>query len=178
MVATDFPESGFLVFDVSDPAQPQFQSWFRGSKCEGLVIDVDCGAFVDLSADGRTVFMSVQSLSVVPSSPPDPGVRPVSEPGVEVVDVSDPAAPQLDQVYPVASEGGVHTARSFTVPSQGAGTRAPGDYVASVANGIGIDLANVESVACRRLMRPVGTLQVDEAHDMFVSRRTRSWGAP
>jgi hypothetical protein len=53
-VGVAYPESGFLLFDVSDPSQPRFLSWYRGSECEGALIDVDCGAYVDLSEDGKS----------------------------------------------------------------------------------------------------------------------------
>lgn len=41
-VTVTFPESGVLFFDVSNPAQPQFLSRYRGSQCEALVSDVNC----------------------------------------------------------------------------------------------------------------------------------------
>jgi hypothetical protein len=43
-VAVAYPEAGVLFFDVSDPSRPRFLSRNRGPECEGLVIDVDCGA--------------------------------------------------------------------------------------------------------------------------------------
>lgn len=168
VVAVAFPESGFLVFDVKNPAQPVFKSWYRGSKCEAVVIDIDCGAFVDLSADGKTAYLSVQSLSAVPSAPPDPGVRPASTPGVEVIDISNPAQPLLTQAYVTGPVGGVHAARSFTVPAAGEGARAAGDYVVSVAGGVGLDFARVETVGGKRVLRPYATLEVAEAHDVVV----------
>jgi PKD repeat protein len=114
VIAVTYPESGFLLFDVADPAQPRFLSWYRSSECEGLVIDVDCGAYVDLSNDASTVFMSVQNISAIPGGRPWPGssgvAKPTAIPGVEVVDVSNPDQPLLSQEYVVASGlGGTHT---------------------------------------------------------------------
>ena len=60
VVAIAYPESGFVLFDVSDSSKPKFLSWYRGDECEGLAIDVDCGAFVDLSPDGKRVYVSIQ----------------------------------------------------------------------------------------------------------------------
>ena len=54
-VGVAYPESGFLLFDVKDPAAPRFLSWYRGDECEGTLVDVDCGAFVDVSPDGKRV---------------------------------------------------------------------------------------------------------------------------
>src|SRR5688500_188740 len=51
VVAIAYPEAGFVLFDVSDSSTPKFLSWYRGDACEGLAIDVDGGAFVDLSPD-------------------------------------------------------------------------------------------------------------------------------
>ena len=65
-VAVTFPESGVVLFDVKNPAKPQFLSWYRGSECEQAVMDVNCGAFVDISPEGDVVYLSVQSLSIVP----------------------------------------------------------------------------------------------------------------
>ena len=169
-VAVAFPEAGFLVFDVSDPAKPVYKSWYRASQCEAVVIDIDCGGYVDLAPDGKTAYLSVQSLSAVPGQVPDPTVRPVSTPGVEVVDISDPTLPLLTQAYVTGPAGGVHAARDFTVPEQGNGTRAPGTYVASVSANVGIDFAKVESAAGKRVLRPYAQLEVSEVHDFtFVN---------
>ncbi len=81
-VAVTFPEAGVLFFDVSDPAKPDFLSWYRGAKCEAAALDVNCGAFVDLSSDATVAFLSSQALTLVPGELPDLGVRPVAAPGV------------------------------------------------------------------------------------------------
>jgi hypothetical protein len=168
-VGVAYPESGFLLFDVSDPSQPKFLSWYRGSECEGALIDVDCGAFVDLSADGTAAFLSVQDISVVPGGVPPVGPEPVSTPGVFVVDISDPRNPVRTQIYPVASFGGVHTSRSHTVPQgpEGAG-RAPGEYLFSVANSFGIEVTRVDRVGGKPFLTPVNRIDIDEVHDMFL----------
>lgn len=168
-VAVAYPESGFLLFDVSDPSAPAFLSWYRGSQCEGALIDVDCGAFVDLSADGTVAFVSVQDISVVPGGAPALGPDPVSTPGVLVVDISDPRNPVRTQIYPVMSVGGVHTSRSHTIPQgpEGEG-RAPGGYLFSVANGVGIEVTRVDRVLGRPVLTPVSRIEIDEVHDMFL----------
>jgi len=169
-VAVAFPESGVLFFDVKDPSKPKFLSWFRATKCETVVIDVDCGAYVDLSKDGKVAFLSLQNISVVPGGAPDPGVRPTSETGVEVIDVSDPAAPVLTQTYPVASVGGVHTSQSKIIPEGPTddGPRAPGEYLFSVANGFGIEVTLVNRPGGVPQLSPVNRIEMDEVHDMFV----------
>jgi len=173
-IAVAYPESGFLIYDVSDPTQPVFKSWYRGSECEGAIIDVDCGAYVDLSPDGKTAFLSVQDISVVPGGRPRPGesgiAKPISTPGVEVVDVSDPAAPQLTQVYPVLSVGGVHASRSHVIPEgPDNGPRAPGEYLFSVANSVAIEITRVDRTGGVPKLVPVARVHVGrEAHDTFV----------
>lgn len=170
-IAVAFPESGFLLFDVADPSQPKLLSWYRGSQCEQTIIDVDCGAFIDISSDGKTVFLAVQSLSVVPGGRPDPNVRPVSQPGVEVVDVSDPRKPALAQTYPVISQGGVHTARSHAIGEgpAGGGPREPGEYVFAIANGVGIDISRLERDASGKpSLTQVATLPLYDEHDTLI----------
>ena len=169
VVAVAYPEAGFLLFDVSDPAEPKFLSWYRGSECEGALADVDCGAFVDLSRNGRTVFLSVQNLTVVPGGAPPVGTRPMSVPGVEVVDISEPRKPSLTQVYPVVSQGGVHTSRSHVIPPgpEGAG-RFEGEHLFSVANGFGIEVTKVTRVQGKTYLQPESRIDIDEVHDMFL----------
>ena len=171
-VAVTFPESGVVLFDVRRPAKPRFLSWYRGSECEQAVMDVNCGAFVDISAKGDVVFLSVQSLSVVPGGLPKPGVRPVSAPGVELVDIRDRRNPVLLDVYPVLSEGGVHTVRSHVIPENKTdkGPRAPGEYVFSLANGVGIDIARVTRENGEVLIEPWNFITLGEGgvHDTFI----------
>lgn len=170
-IAVAFPESGVLFYDVSDPASPVFQSWYRGSKCEEVVVDVDCGAYVDLSEDGTVAFLSLQDITGAPQSPPDPGVRPVTEPGVEVIDVRDPANPVLTQAYPMNVDGGgVHTSNSHVIPENPVdpGPRAPGEYLFSVSNVDAIEVTKVNRVGGIPFLTPFATIEVDELHDMFV----------
>jgi hypothetical protein len=159
-VAVAYPEAGFLLFDVADPAQPKFLSWYRGDECEGLLIDVDCGAFVDVSPDGKRVYISVQQISVVPGALPSPRPAAVAYPGVDVVDISDRRSPRLIQKYPVVSVGGVHTTRSFDVPGKG-------EYTVSVANGRGAHIAKVTDAG---QLEPVTTIRMDELHDTFLQQ--------
>jgi hypothetical protein len=160
-VAVAFPESGVLFFDVSNPASPVFKSWYRGSECPQLLIDVDCGAYVDLSQDGKVAFLSVQNLSVVPGGTP-PGSRPVSEPGVEVIDVRNPSLPVLAQVYPVVSQGGVHTSRSHVYPNGS-------EFLFSIANGFGIEITQVNRVGGVPALTPLVRQEIDEVHDTFLA---------
>ena len=169
-VTVTFPESGVLFFDVSDPADPELLSWYRGSKCEALVTDVNCGAFVDLSHDATTAFLSSQALTLLPGELPDKGVRLLSTPGVEVIDVRQPRSPRLAEVHPVVSLGGVHTSRSHVVPAGSTedGPRAPGEYVFSVANGLGLEITRLDHTGGGPRLRPVARLSIDDVHDTFI----------
>jgi hypothetical protein len=166
-VSVIWPEGGILFFDVSDPANPRFRSWYRSTQCEGAAIANNCGAFVDLTPDGKTAFIAQQSLTVLPGADPDtadPGPLPATTPGIEVVDVSDPARPARRQILPVVSQGGVHTARSHVVPGKGT-------YVFGIANSVGvnqaasgIDISKLEG----GLLRPVSRIEIGETHDTFI----------
>jgi hypothetical protein len=169
VVAVAYPESGFLLFDVSNPAQPGFLSWYRSAACEDQAIDVDCGAFVDLSPDLSTVFISKQQISVLQLGslgPQGAGLLPADYPGIEVVDISNRKRPLLRQALPQVSVGGVHTTRSFEVPAEGgAGPREPGTYTVSVANSVG---AALHKVLPGGVIVPVGLIEMDELHDTFI----------
>ncbi len=169
-VTVTFPESGVVFFDVSNPAQPEFLSWYRGSKCEGLVTDINCGAFVDLSSDGTVAFLSTQALTFLPAALPDVGVRPVSLPSVEVIDVRQPRTPRRAQIYPVVSLGGVHTSRSHVVPAgpTEGGPRAPGEYVFSVANGLGVEISRLDRSGGTPRLTQVRRITIDDVHDTFI----------
>ncbi|HEX2085836.1 MAG TPA: hypothetical protein VHF89_09150 [Solirubrobacteraceae bacterium] len=167
-VAVVWPEGGLLIFDVSDPANPEFKSWYRSTQCEGAAIANNCGAFVDISADGKTAFIAQQSVSFVPGADPDsadPGPLPTTSPGVEVVDISDLESPRRTQVFPVLSQGGVHTARSHRIPGKG-------EYVFSIANrlasnnGSGIDIARFDPATQR--LAPTSRIEIGETHDTFI----------
>jgi hypothetical protein len=157
VVAVAYPETGFFLFDVSNSADPKFLSWYRGEACEAAS-DVDCGAFVDLSPDGKRVYISVQSTTIV--AQPQLGTLPASYPGVEVVDISDRTNPKLLDATPVQSVGGVHTARSFLA---GDGQ----EYTVSVANSVG---AAFHRVSPTGKLIPVGQIKMDELHDTFIQK--------
>jgi hypothetical protein len=166
VVATAYPESGFLLFDVSRPEQPGFLSWYRSAACEDTGGDVDCGAFVDLSPDLSTVFISKQSITALALTEPQFSILPADYPGIEVVDISNRKRPTLRQVVPTLSVGGVHTTRSFEVPATGGpGPREPGTYTVSVANSVG---ATINKVMPGGVLAPVGVIQMDELHDTFI----------
>jgi hypothetical protein len=167
-VSVAFPEAGALFFDVSDPASPKFLSWYRSTACEGLVFDVDCGAFVDLSSDGKTAFLAIQNVTVAPGDF-DPNVPVPAIPGLEVVDISDPRQPSRRQNVPISPlpvvQGGSHTVRSHVIPSGPSnGPRAPGEYVFAVANGVGVNVSRLEG----GLLTPVSEIEIDETHDTFM----------
>lgn len=164
VVGVAYPEAGFLLFDVANPAEPRFLTWYRASECEGALIDVDCGAFVDLSSDGEVVFLSVQDISVLPGGLPPVGVRPASVPGVEVVDVSNPEAPRLRQVYPVASFGGVHASRSHVIEEG----PAAGEYLFSVANSFGFEITKVNRTPLGPQLTRVARVETEDIHDTFI----------
>ena len=165
VIATAYPESGFLLYDISNPTAPKFLSHYRGEECENVYADIDCGAYVDLSPSGKRVYMSVQALA--PIHTPRPGMRPVSAyPGIEVIDISMPTLPIAVQTQPVVSTGGVHTTKSFVVPETGGeGPREPGEYTVSVANGVGL---MIHQVAPTGNLVPVHMISVSETHDTFI----------
>ena len=167
-VAVIWPEGGLLLFDVSNPAKPKFKSWYRSTQCEGAAIANNCGAFVDLAADGKTAFIAQQSLTFVPGGDPDaadPGPLPTTTPGVEVVDISDLESPRRAQTYPVLSQGGVHTTRWHRIPGKG-------EYVFSIANrfasnrGSGIDIAEFDPES--QSLSPTSRIEIGETHDTFI----------
>ena len=170
-VAVSYPQAGVLFFDVTNAARPRFLSRYESSECEGLAIDVDCGAFVDLSADGKLAFLSLQQISVVPGRiPPNPQSGRPAFPGVEVIDIADPESPRLAFPSPVVSQGGVHTARSHVIPdgpSSADAPRAPGEYLFQTANGFGVEVSRVEREPSPRLEQ-VARIEIDEVHDMFL----------
>lgn len=164
VIGVAYPESGFLLYDITNPAAPKFLSHYRGEECENVLVDVDCGAYVDLSADGKRVYMSVQQNTALAN--PSPDMRPSAVPGVQVIDISMPELPVLLQTAPVESTGGVHTARSFIVPEKGGeGPRAPGEYVVSVANGTGLVIHEVLPTG---MLAQVNQLNIGETHDTFI----------
>jgi hypothetical protein len=174
-VAVAFPESGVLFYDVSNPAQPVFKSWFRFSECEEAVVDVDCGAYVDLSEDGKVAFLSLQNISGVPGDDVGDG-NPVltTPPGVQVVNVQNPSVPVLGDHYLESTGiGGVHAATSHVIPAtnpKGAPNPAPGEYLFSVANSVSVDVGRVTRlpVTGHAEVSQVTDIEVDESHDVFI----------
>lgn len=179
-VAITFPRAGVLFFDVKDPAKPVFLSRYDSTECDGLVIDINCGAFVDLAEDGKTAYLSIQKLSFVPGEATPDATR-QSLPGVDVIDIADPKRPTLTQPYFINGIGGVHTVRSHTIPAGPSSPdrpRAPGEYVISNQNGVGIDIARVTKVGGKRTLSRVtqvggdgsvlATIENNEVHDTFI----------
>lgn len=170
VVAVTFPEAGFLLFDVKNPAKPKFLSWYRSSECDQLYADVNCGAFVDLSAKGDVAFLSLQTLTVHPGVVPNSALRPFSAPAVEIIDITDRSKPALLDIYPIVSEGGVHTTRSHIIPADpnDDGPRAAGEYLFSIANGVGIDIAAVRRDGGTPYLEQVNSLALSSWHDTFI----------
>ncbi len=178
-VAVTMPRAGVLFFDVKDPARPRFLSRYDGTECDQLLLDINCGAFVDLAEDGKTAYLSLQKLTYLPGQV-SPNVARQSLPGVDVIDLGDPARPTLTQSYPIAGIGGVHTVRSHTIPpgpSSAERPRAPGEYVISNQNGVGIDIAKVSRIGGKRVLQHVtqvegdsvlATIENNEVHDTFI----------
>jgi hypothetical protein len=179
-VATTYPRGGVLFFDVSDPGRPRYLSRYDATECDQLLMDINCGAFVDLSSDGRTAYLSIQKLTLLPSLPLSLNAANQSVAGVDVIDLANPRRPVRTQFYPIAGIGGVHTVRSHTIPpgpSSPGRPRAPGEYVISNQNGVGIDIARVTKVAGKRVLTTVrqfgtpdlaATIQNNEVHDTFI----------
>lgn len=175
-----FPQAGVLFFDVSDPAQPKFLSRYDATECDQLLEDINCGAFVDLAPDGKTAYLSIQKLTLVPTLPLNPNALNQAGPGVDVIDLANPRKPVRTQFYPVLGLGGVHTVRSHTIPagpSSADKPRAAGEYVISNQNGVGIDIAKVTKVAGKRILTTIrqvhsrdltATIVNNEVHDTFI----------
>ena len=179
-IAITYPQAGVLFFDVSDPSQPKFLSRYDATECDQLLEDINCGAFVDLAPDGKTAYLSIQKLTLLPTLPLNPNALNQAVPGLDVIDLADPRRPARTQFYPIPGLGGVHTVRSHTIPagpSSPGRPRAPGEYVISNQNGIGIDIAKVTKVAGKRILTTVrnilsrdltATIVNNEVHDTFI----------
>lgn len=170
-VAVAFPQAGALFFDVSDPANPKFLSRYASSECEGLAIDVDCGAYVDLSSDGKAAYISLQQNTLLPGRPPDPSAPTPAIPGVEVVDISDPTDPVQSDLQTLSEDsGGVHTSRSHDIPEDFAPDANPGEYLFSVANGYGLHIWRVNKAEDgTRTLENIKLIEMDELHDMWIA---------
>ena len=171
-VAVTFPRSGAVFFDVEDPAKPKLLSIYRGGECDAQPIDINCGAFIDLAADGKVAYLSVQNLSSIPAPSPTSG-RPGTS-GVEVISLADPKNPQLVQIYTVtAGVTGTHTSRSHVIPPAPAsgdnGPRAPGEYLFSNQNAVGVNIAKVERLPGGvPQVRFVNLIEAPALHDTFI----------
>jgi len=175
-----YPQAGVLFFDVSDPSQPKFLSRYNATECDQLLMDINCGAFVDLAPDGRTAYLSIQKLTMLPTLPLNPNALNQAGPGVDVIDLANPRKPVRTQFYPILGLGGVHTVRSHTIPSGPSSAdkpRAAGEYVISNQNGVGIDIAKVTKIAGKRILTTVrnilsrdltATIVNNEVHDTFI----------
>ena len=166
VVAVAYPEAGMLTFDVKDPAHPKYLSWYRGGECD-FVSDVDCGAYVSLSDDGKMAFLSIQALSPL-GNPNAPGSVPATTPGVQVISLDDPTAPMLVDNLPVAGVAGVHTANYHEIPGDPAADRLPGQYLFMTQNSVGIQVARVTRSGGIGKLTPINIIQIDEVHDMFL----------
>jgi hypothetical protein len=162
-VAVAYPEAGALFFDVKDPAHPRFLSWYRGGDCDTVVLDTDCGAYISLSDDGKVAFLSIQALSPLGNGGFH-GTLPTTVPGVQVIDLDNPAAPLLVQFLPIAGVNGVHTARYHEITS---GPMA-GEYLFMTANSVGVQIARITRSGGLAHLALVNVIQIDEVHDTFI----------
>ena len=167
-VAVQEPIGGAMFFDVKDPANPKYLSTYLHAEC-GL--GDNCGAYVDLSPDGKIAVLSVQMTSGTPG--PVNGT-PGSVPGVALIDLTDPAKPTLSQEYFPAAVQGVHTTRTHlheTGP-------APGLYMYAIQNAVGVEIARIEPTpagpkAVRVANIPVpDPANVSNVHDTFIHNDT------
>lgn len=170
-VAVTYPQAGVLFFDVSDPSNPTFLSRYESAECEGLAIDVDCGAYVDLSEDGTAAYLAQQQISLLPGRVPDSDAPLPARPGVEVIDITDPANPQQSDFEMFAvTDGGSHTTRSHVIPEGFAPDAVPGEYLFSMDNGGGIRIDRVTKAADgSRTIEEINTIPTDEIHDSFIT---------
>ena len=161
-VAVQEPEGGALFFDVSDPANPKFLSRYVHATC---ALGDNCGAYIDLTADGEMAVLSLQQTDYMPGAG---GEEQGSRPGVALIDLSDPKAPRLAQEYDVPSVQGVHTARTHVIPSG----PAAGEYVFLIANGFGVDVAKLVDTPLGRRMTFVTRIVVADAGNVFSTHDT------
>lgn len=156
VMATTFPDAGFLVFDVSDPTKPAMLSRFRGPACERET-DLDCGADIKITPDARTVFLAIQRSG-------GGGTESTRlQPGIMTVDIADPRAPRevaFERIPPV----GVHMLAFHKIGDHG--------WVFARARGLG--RANAQpGVAIYRVepggaLRKTGEIVTDAAHDVSL----------
>jgi hypothetical protein len=163
-VAIQEPIGGAMFFDVSDSAHPKYLSTYLHAEC-GL--GDNCGAYVDLSPDGKIAILSVQQTSGTPG-PLAGGNGTI--PGVALIDLSDPKKPALSQEYGTVSVQGVHTTRSHLHETGS----APGLYMYVIQNAVGVEIARVESTAAGPKAVRVANIPIPDAtnvsnvHDTFI----------
>ncbi|MGH2831038.1 MAG: LVIVD repeat-containing protein [Actinomycetota bacterium] len=156
-MATAFPQAGFVLLDVSDPARPALLSRYRDARCETRS-DLDCGADVKLTPDGRFAFLALQRAA---RGDPDESKR--LQPGIVTVDVSDPRTPRRVSFAPLRPVG-VHMLAYHQIRGEG--------FVFARARGLG-PRADEPGVAIFRVGRDgglsrIGTIVVDAAHDVSL----------
>ena len=178
-VAITYPQGGVLFFDVSDPAKPVFLSRYNATECDQLLEDVNCGAFVDLSSDGKTAYLSIQKLTLLPTLPLD--LNALNQSGPASTSSTSPTRAGRSAPSSIPSSGSAACtpcARTRSPRDRRAPPAArPGEYVISNQNGIGIDIAKVTKIAGKRLLTTVrqlgtinlaATIQNNEVHDTFI----------
>jgi len=167
-VAIQEPTGGVLFFDVKDPANPKYLSTYLHATC-GL--GSNCGAYIDLTPDGKTAVLSVQQTDLMPGLI---NGTPGTTPGVALIDLTDPTKPTLSQEYQTVSVQGVHTTRTH---QQDIGP-APGLYMYLIQNGVGVEVARIESTPTGPKAVRVANIAVPDAdnivsvHDTFIQTDT------
>ena len=163
-VAVQEPIGGVMFFDVKDPASPKYLSTYLHAEC-GL--GDNCGAYVELTPDGKAAVLSVQMTSGTPG--PLNGTT-GTFPGVALLDLSDPTSPALSQEYVPAAVQGVHTTRTH-LHEIGS---APRLYMYVIQNAVGVEIARIESTPLGPKAVRVANIPVPDAnnvsnvHDTFI----------
>ena len=131
------------------------------------MVDVNCGGFVDLSADAKTAFIAVQNISPL-ALPASVGSTPASVAGVQTIDLTDPKRPKLTDTYVTPNVvGGMHTARSHVIPGEG-------EFVFTNTldqvglNGFLLEILEVVDGPLGKRLEQVAAIPQDEIHDMFI----------
>ena len=167
-VAIQEPIGGAMFFDVSDPAKPKHLSTYLHAEC-GL--GDNCGAYVELTPDGKAAILSVQMTSGTPGPLAGHGG---TFPGVALLDLSDPKNPVMSQEYVPAAVQGVHTTRTHLHEIG----PAPGLYMYVIQNAVGVEIARIETTplgpkAVRVSNIPVpDPNNVSNVHDTFIQTDT------
>lgn len=158
VMAIAYPDAGFVVFDASDPVNPIALARFRGPRCETVVIDVDCGADVKLTPDGRTAFLATQTPRVPPGEPPGTTTLP-EVPGIMTVDLSSPGSPKLVATTPVPPRG------SHMIAYHRIGGRP---YVFAIRNGVGYQVFRVDGAGGGTRLVSVAEVSTHSVHDLSL----------